>query len=167
MHRIYGISCCVLFVLWVNQSLQAATFFRCEDKQGHITFTLQGCPTDQLLAVQSAENPPPGSGKPVVMAQPNRPVVAKTSKPKPARELTVVAEQQDGCGNRVIGSQRRSAIIRQQVLAGMTQTDVESALGKPDTLSMVNGETQYVYAEDNGTRRKVSFDQSGCVKNKR
>ena len=167
MHRISGLSCYALFLLSVTHTLQAATVFRCEDNSGHITFTLHGCPTDQALEVQSAENLTPGFDKPVAMALPNKRTTTKTGKPGPARELTVVAEQQDGCGNRVIGKQRRTAIIQQQILAGMTQSDVESALGKPDTLSMVNGETQYLYTADNGTRRKVSFDQSGCVKSKR
>ena len=167
MHRISGLSCCALLLLSVTLSLQAATVFRCEDNNGHITFTLQGCPTDQALDIQSAQNPTPGSGKPVTMAPITKRAVNKTSKSGTAKELTVIAEQHDGCGNRVIGAPRRTAIIQQQVLAGMTQADVESALGKPDTLSMVNGETQYLYTTDNGTRRKVSFDQSGCVKSKR
>lgn len=167
MHRISGLFCCALFLLSVSHVLHAATVFRCEDASGHITFTLQGCPADQLQDVQSAENPSPGSGKPVAMAPTIKRTTPKTSKPEPAKELIVVAEQQDGCGNRVIGTQRRTAIIRQQVLAGMTQADVESALGKPDTQSMANGETQYLYKADNGTSRKVSFDQNGCVKRKR
>jgi len=167
MHRISGLSCCALFLLSVTQSLQAATVFRCEDSSGHITFTLQGCPTDQLLNVQSAENLTPGSGQPVTIAPTGKRIAVKAGKSRPTKELTVVAEQHDGCGNRVTGAPRRAAIIRQQVLAGMTQADVESALGKPDTQSTINGETQYLYTADNGTRRKVSFDQSGCVKNKR
>ena len=167
MHLLNGLFCRTFFLLAVTAPLQAANVFRCEDSKGHITYTQQGCPTDQQLAVQTADNLPPGAGKPVAMAASARQSRNKAGKTKIAKNLTIVAEQEDGCGNRVIGSQRRTAIIRQQIRAGMTQGDVESALGKPDEQSMVNGDTQYLYKTDKGTQRKVSFDQNGCVKNKR
>ena len=166
MLRTNGLVCYALFLLPITAPLQAASVFRCEDSSGHISFTLQGCPAEQRMEIQSAENPSPGSGAPVSMALKAKSSKGATGKPKSAKDLTIVAEQQDGCGNRVTGPQRRTAIIRQQIQAGMTQGDVESALGKPDEQSMVNGDTQYLYTADNGTRRKVSFDQNGCVKSK-
>lgn len=167
MHTVNGQICRMLFLLAVTSPAQADNVFRCEDRQGHITYTQQGCPTDQYLAVQAADNLSPGAGKPVAMATSASHSRKKSGKTKAATNLTVVAGQEDGCGNRVTGSQRRTAIIRKQVQAGMTQEDVESALGKPDRQSMINGDTQYLYSTDKGTQRKVSFDQNGCVKNKR
>lgn len=163
MHCINGFFSCTLLLLCAIQPLQAATVFRCEDSNGHITFTLQGCPADQLQDLHQAQNLSPSSGKPVAMAH-----TSKRAKPslKQAHDLVVVAERQDGCGNRLIGSQRRTAIIRQQVHAGMTQADVESSLGKPDGQTSINGDTQYIYKADNGSGRKVTFDQNGCVKSK-
>lgn len=142
----------------------AADVFRCEDPNGHVTFTQQGCPDNQTITVQTASNPAPGSNRPVAMAN-------TTYKQGGARQhqesLTVVAEKQDGCGNRVIGTQRRTAIIRKQIMAGMTRNDVESSLGKPDEQSSRNGEIHYRYRDNEGKSRHVSFDQQGCVKAKR
>ena len=141
----------------------AADVFRCEDSKGHITFTRQGCPSDQASAVQGAYNPTPGKGRPVVMAKAAKPA----SSAEHPESVTIVAEKQDGCGNRVIGTQRRTAIIRKQVMAGMTRSDIESSLGKPDEQTSRNGETHYNYQDTNGKNRQVSFDQNGCVKAKR
>lgn len=176
MYRINGLICTTVLLLSATQPLQAATVFRCEDNSGQVTFTLQGCPVDQSLVTQQAENLTPSSGAPVAMAAKARrtsnSAITKTkektkTKPKRKKELVVVAEQQDGCGNRVIGTQRRTAIIRKQVQAGMTQADIESSLGKPDAQTSLNGDTQYIYKADNGSGRKVTFDQNGCVKSKR
>ncbi|AYC32306.1 DUF4124 domain-containing protein [Pseudomonas cavernae] len=146
----------------------AATVFRCEDANGKITYTLQGCPTDQSLQLQDAHNPTPGSGTPTPLAQ-----VAKSSRTGKAAktgrngELVVVAEHQDGCGNRVTGSTRRQAMIRKEVRAGMTRTDVESTLGKPDKVSSQNGQLRYQYGGKQGRSQQVSFDENGCVRGKR
>ncbi len=166
MHPINGLTCCTLLLLSVDTPLQAASVFRCEDSRGHITYTQQGCPADQQLDIQSADNLPPGADAPVTMAPGITSALKKARKSTPAKDLTIVAEQQDGCGNRVTGAQRRTAIIRQQIRAGMTREDVESALGKPDEKSTANGDTQYIYTTNDGTRRKINFDQNGCVKNK-
>lgn len=135
----------------------AATVFRCEDPQGNLTFTSHGCPTDHRQQRENPRNLTPSSGAPIPMAT-----------PKPRHEpsqapATVVGERQDGCGNRVTGRQRRSAIIKKQILAGMTQTDVESALGSPNRVARSNGRVTYYYQDLQGNKSKVSFDQAGCV----
>ena len=156
--RLIGYACFLLTV-----SAKAAEVFRCEDSTGHVTFTLQGCPADQAQALQSAYNPPPGAGRPVTMAA----QAEQKSTAEIRKALTVVAEKQDGCGNRVVGTQRRTAIIRKQIQAGMTRSDVESALGQPDEQTASNGETSYRYKDSDGKNQQVSFDQNGCVKAKR
>ncbi len=150
------------FILQITPAF-AADVFRCEDSNGHITFTRQGCPSDHATAVQNAHNPTPSNGKPVVMAKGAKQAITHQR----TNSLTVVAEKQDGCGNRIIGTQRRTAIIRKQVMAGMTQNDVESALGKPDEQTSRNGETHFSYKDNSGKNRQISFDQNGCVKAKR
>jgi hypothetical protein len=152
-------------ILLAPPPLLASTVFRCEDSSGHITFTLRGCPSEQDQQLQDAHSPTPGSGKPVPLAK-----IRKSSRAAPknnSRELVVVGEPQDGCGNRVTGRARRTAMIKQQIRSGMTRADVESILGKPDRVSSQNGQTRYRYRDRQGNSRSVSFDEAGCVKGKR
>lgn len=166
MHGLPGFSGCAFALLVAATPLQAADVFRCEDSNGHITFTQLGCPAEQVLEVQSAYNPSPGTGRPVAMANSAKRSVRHSARTRPSADLQVVAEKQDGCGNRVSGSQRRTAIIRKQIQAGMTRADVESSLGRPDAQISRNGDTRYTYADSDGSSRQVSFDQNGCVKSK-
>ena len=139
----------------------ATTVYRCEDSNGHTTFTLQGCPSEQAQYLQSARNPPPSSGEPVPLAKTAKPARATAGKTKGSK-LTVIGAQQDGCGNRVTGSARRTAMVEQRIRSGMTRADVESSLGTPERVSSQNGQTRYHYRD-----RQVSFDEAGCVKGKR
>ncbi len=152
-------------ILLAPPPLLASTVFRCEDSTGHITFTLRGCPSEQHQQLQDAYSPTPGSGKPVPLAKSRKP--SRTATKGSSRELVVVGEPQDGCGNRVTGRARRTAMIKQQVRSGMTRADVESILGKPDKVSSQNGQTRYRYHDRQGNSRSVSFDEAGCVKGKR
>lgn len=146
-------------LLYPTQASLAATVFRCEDANGHITFTRHGCPVEQQQQTQSAHNQTPSSGKAVPLAKPARsPQVSGTG------QVVVVGQQDDGCGNRITGSARRAAIIKQDIRSGMTRNDVESSLGKPHKISRQNGRQRYHYRDDSGNTRQVSFDEAGCVK---
>lgn len=165
MHRMRRAVICA--ILLCPAPLLASSVFRCEDEKGHVTFTRHGCASSQQQQIQNTHNPRPGSGAAVPLARPqpehNEPASRGTGS-----TLTVVGEQQDGCGNAVTGSARREAIIRKQVRAGMTRSDVESALGKPERISRRNGQTTYHYAsQHNSERRTVVFDQDDCVAGKR
>nr|WP_298139624.1 DUF4124 domain-containing protein [uncultured Pseudomonas sp.] len=167
MHGLHRVFFCVIAM--ASTTAQAATVFRCEDRQGNVTFTRQGCPVEQAQYLQEAYNPTPGSGKPIPLAQTARASHSK-AKGKATSEpngLIVVGEKQDGCGNRVTGSARREAVIKQQIRSGMTLEDVESSLGTPDKISRQNGQTRYHYRDQQGNSRQVSFDEAGCVKGKR
>lgn len=141
----------------------ATTVIRCEDPQGRITFTLHGCSADQVVQSQDAHNPTPGSGKPVPLAKTR----ARQQAAPAGIRFASTGQREDGCGNKITGSERRQAIIRQQPQPGMTRSDVESALGKPDRTSQSNGQTRYHYKDREGNTRQVSFDENGCVKGKR
>lgn len=141
-----------------------SSVFRCEDANGHVTFTRQGCPDDHSQRLQEAYNPTPGSGKPVPLAKPRK--TSHENTPKADRELTVIGIKQDGCGNHLNSRERRVAIIKQQIRLGMSRSDVESSLGKPDKISEQNGQTRYLYQGKKGNKRNVSFDEAGCVKGK-
>jgi hypothetical protein len=148
-------------LLYPTQASLAATVFRCEDANGHITFTRHGCPTEQQQRIQNAHNQTPSSGKAVPLAKP-----ARSTRASGASELVVVGQQDDGCGNRITGSARRAAIIKQEIRSGMTRSDVESSLGKPHKISRQNGLQRYHYRDNSGNTRQVSFDEAGCVKGK-
>ncbi|HHW1845644.1 TPA: outer membrane protein assembly factor BamE domain-containing protein, partial [Pseudomonas aeruginosa] len=82
--------------------------------------------------------------------------------------LAVIGEREDRCGRRLDEKERRKAIVEQRIMAGMTRSDVERALGKPDRVSGNNAEVRYQYKADKRRgARSVSFDQEGCVKGKR
>ncbi|PZP26779.1 DUF4124 domain-containing protein [Pseudomonas kuykendallii] len=154
--------------LGLPHAATAASVFRCVDAAGKVTFSQRGCPIDQQQALQQAENPTPGNGKPVPMATPKKNAGVKSGKKqaKP-RELVVTGGQDDGCGNLLDASQRRQATIRREVRDGMSRQDIESAFGRPDKISTQNGQVRYTYeAEGNGRSRQVTFDEAGCVKSK-
>jgi len=148
----------------------ASTVQRCEDAQGHITFTSLGCPNDHRMQLQDAYNAPPGSQINLLPeSRPSlRPIAAPTQRDK---TLVVIGQRDDGCGNQMSSEQRRRAIINKQIVIGMSMSDVESSLGKPDKIDQRTGETRYHYAPKKGgnnpkggTSAQVTFDENGCVR---
>ena len=141
----------------------AASVFRCVGADGHVTFTRHGCASDQEQHLQDARNHTPSSGKPIPLATPGRRQATAT---KSTSELVVVGQQDDGCGNLLTSSEKRQAIIRKDIRRGMSRSDVESSLGKPDRVTASNGQERYHYREKRkgGNSRQVSFDEAGCVK---
>ncbi|BBP78888.1 hypothetical protein PHLH7_49920 [Pseudomonas sp. Ost2] len=154
-------ACCLLIplALQLPSCANAAIVQRCEDSSGHITFTTLGCTQEQRLQIQRADNPPPG-GKQFAVT-PKAPPQAKSTA---TRELIVVGEHDDGCGNQLDARSRRQAIIQQQVRPGMNRLEVESALGRPDRISTSNSATRYHYNLKKGRSSLVLFDEKGCVK---
>jgi hypothetical protein len=163
MHPLITGSCCAL--LFSIAPTFAASIYRCSDAAGNITFTRQGCPIDQTAQAQEATNLTPSSGKAVPMAKPI--ARRKTQRERATQSLIVVGTQDDGCGNSISGSARRDALIKQQVLPGMTRTEIESTFGTPDSVSSRNGQVQYRYSSDKSRKRTISFDENGCVRGKR
>ncbi len=139
---------------------QANTVQRCEDPTGKITFTTLGCPVGHTSELQKAFNAPPGSITPLIPSADRRSTQA-------SKEIVVVGQQDDGCGNRLSPAQRRQAIINQRTPPGMTRRDVESLLGRPDKITNRNGELRYTYHLKKGRSNNVTFDENGCVKGKR
>ncbi|MCW3150131.1 DUF4124 domain-containing protein [Stutzerimonas stutzeri] len=152
--------------LMASQASIASTVFRCTDSDGQVTFSQQGCPDGTDRQRQQAYNPTPSTGKATKMAS-TKPRETRKAKHPNEERLTIVAERHDGCGNRVTGSDRRSAIIAQRILAGMTRADVESALGRPDNVASSNGRVRYRYTDNDGGTRTITFDEGGCVTGKR
>ena len=154
-----------LCALLLASPTHAASVYRCVDETGHVTFTRQGCAPSQTAQMQNAFNPTPSSGKATRMAEPSSQQAKRQRKhADTGATLTVVGEQDDGCGNLLTQQARRKAIVEQQVRAGMTRADIESALGRPDTITSNNGQTRYRYSAQKGRSRSVSFDENGCVR---
>lgn len=143
------------------QDTSAASVFRCIDANGHVTFTRHGCNSDQEQHLQDVRNHTPSSGKAIPLADTSR--KAKSSKAS-ADEMVIVGQQDDGCGNLLSSSERRQAIIRQEIRSGMSLSDVESSLGKPDRIARQNGRQRYYYDDKRGKRQQINFDEAGCVK---
>ena len=155
-------------LLCLPLSLHATIVQRCEDPAGNITYTSLGCPGDHDIRLQNAFNAPPGSSGDAALLPPqDQSPLRQSGAARQDRQLTIVGQRDDGCGNRLTAEQRRRAIINQQTPPGMTKRDVESLLGRPDKVVSRNGETRYTYNEKKGRSSQVTFDEMGCVKGKR
>ncbi len=140
----------------------ATTVNRCQNQSGSVTFTTLACPSGQAITQQPIN---PASG--TTFTPPPPASKADTPRDGKRREVVVVGQRDDGCGNVLSAEQRRKAIINQQTPTGMSKRDVENLLGRPDKIISRNAEVRYVYDEKKGRSRQVSFDEHGCVKGKR
>ncbi|MCF7536490.1 DUF4124 domain-containing protein [Pseudomonas petrae] len=152
----------ITLLLFLPLGAGATTVNRCQDQSGSVTFTTLSCPSGQATTPQGIN---PASGMSVAPPPPASKV--DTPQDRKSREVVVVGQRDDGCGNILSAEQRRKAIINQQTPTGMTKRDVESLLGRPDKIISRNAEVRYVYDEKKGRSRQVSFDEHGCVKGKR
>ncbi|RAI72396.1 cell envelope protein SmpA [Pseudomonas fluorescens] len=141
----------------------ATTIQRCEAADGRITFTTLSCAAGERASLQDVRVLTPGSTVALMPPAESRETSAMNIK---RREPTVVGQTQDKCGNLISARERREAIINQRVVAGMSQQDVESALGKPDRISIRNSATTYRYDTKRGRSAQVEFDERGCTKGK-
>jgi len=110
----------------------ATSLHRCEAIDGSVTFTSMSCANGEQRSVQEVHPYSPGS---VVAVMPEHNHEEMTGMKTKGREPGVIGIADDPCGNLIDARQRRAAIINQRVIAGMTQQDVESALGKPDKVT--------------------------------
>ncbi|MBB3104984.1 DUF4124 domain-containing protein [Azomonas macrocytogenes] len=148
-----------VLLLGIPEIPYAASIYRCIDSNGNTTFTQQGCPADQNTQWQENHN------------QPNSPAIKSISSPPKQKDvkkhnddtLTIVGQQDDGCGNLLENRDKRKAILQKQIRAGISRADVESALGKPDTITFNDGKRVYRYKANRHQSRTVSFDENDCV----
>ncbi|WP_258198088.1 outer membrane protein assembly factor BamE [Pseudomonas viridiflava] len=152
-------------LLLVPLTVSANTVQRCEDAAGHIMFTTLGCLEGQISQSQRAFNAPPGSSQGLML--PPKEARETQNGMNRNKEIVIVGQKEDGCGNTLSADQRRRAIINQRTPPGMTRRDVESLLGRPDKVSNNNGELRYEYNLKKGRSNTVTFDERGCVKGKR
>ncbi|QXH99172.1 cell envelope protein SmpA [Pseudomonas monsensis] len=141
----------------------ATTLHRCEAVDGSVTFTSMSCANGEQRSVQEVHPYLPGS---VIAVIPEHDHEETSGMKNRRREPGVVGTAVDQCGNLISARQRREAIINQRVIAGMSQEDVESALGKPDKVNVRTSTTSYRYDLKRGRSAQVDFDERGCVKGK-
>lgn len=149
------ILCILLWGLGSLDQTQASVIHRCTDAHGHSTFTQQPCPSGQQQSTQHLQFNTPLQSLPIEQQR---------TRAKPG--LKVVGVDQgitNGCGDLLNSQQRRTAVVRKQVRPGMTQADIESALGKPQRITRNNGNTTFHYRDRDGNTRTVRF-KDGCVK---
>ncbi|MGG7651795.1 hypothetical protein SAMN04490185_5475 [Pseudomonas frederiksbergensis] len=141
----------------------ATTVHRCEAADGRITFTTLSCTSGDSLSLQDVRPFTPGSTTALMPEAGSRETSGMKIK---RRDPTVVGKIEDKCGNLISAKERREAIINQRIVAGMSQQDVESALGKPDKISIRNSATSYRYDTQRGRSAHIEFDERGCTKGK-
>lgn len=141
----------------------ATTVHRCEAADGRITFTTLSCTTGDSLSLQDVRTFTPGS---TTALMPEAGIRETSGTKIKRRDPTVVGMTEDKCGNLISAKERRKAIINQRIVAGMSQQDVESALGKPDKISIRNSATSYRYDTQRGRSAHIEFDEKGCTKGK-
>jgi hypothetical protein len=142
----------------------ATTIHRCEASNGHITFTTLSCTTSETLSLQEIRTFTPGSA--VTAPAPEAPIRDTSGMKTKRKDPTVVGRAEDKCGNLISAKERREAIINQRIVAGMTRQEVESALGKPDKISIRNSSTSYRYKTKRGRSANIEFDERGCTRGK-
>lgn len=142
----------------------ATTVHRCEAADGQITFTTLSCAIGDNFSRQEIQTFTPGNTMTALLpeAEPRNTPAMTTIR----REPVVVGQAEDKCGNLISARERRKAIMNKRIIAGMSQLDVESALGKPDRITIRNSSTQYRYDSRRGRKAQVEFDERGCTKGK-
>lgn len=153
-----------LFILLCPPWAIATTIHRCEATNGQITFTTLGCAIGENLSPQEIQTYTPGSAMTALMPETEFRDTPVTTTQK--RALVVVGQTEDKCGNLVSARERREAIMNKRIIAGMSQQDVESALGKPDKITIRNSSTRYRYDSKRGRSAQIEFDDRGCTKGK-
>ncbi|MCX7079855.1 MAG: cell envelope protein SmpA [Pseudomonas sp.] len=151
-------------LLWLSMQANATTVHRCENAGGHVTFTTLGCSPQETLLIQNAVNVAPGGIKTIAPKSGPQETFSTKSAIEP---LVIVGQHNDDCGNVLSAKERRQAIINQRIVPGMNQREVESALGKPDKVSIRNATTSYRYDAKKGRSAQIVFDEKGCVTGKR
>ncbi|SDJ97200.1 protein of unknown function [Pseudomonas delhiensis] len=163
---------------------QADTIYKCVDAQGKVTFTKQACPNGGNAGVElNVENRrPSGSGEGAVMAQPalqappadHAPAGAYPAQPPatPApvggTRVTVVGGSQErpGCSTGLSERDLRTAMVRKEIVPGMSRKEIEDMFGTPSDQASFHGPGSSTYWNDKDLNFfSINYDANGCVMN--
>lgn len=157
----------------LSGAAQAASVFKCVDGNGKVTFTSNAnCPRgNDLTDVVSAHNAAPsGTGPATVMAKPERRQQRyhnSNSAPRQNQGYTVVGGSADKtpCSTGLSDRDLRTAMVRKEVVPGMTRDQIESMYGKPNRDGAAHGGGTSTYYNDKYVdQTSVSYDSGGCVR---
>jgi hypothetical protein len=148
MQGLHAVMTGALLLIGLPLTSQGADYYRCLDEQGRVSFSDQSCLNGERLRLG------PANGLPAPAARQSASVAGRVSG----------QEQTSPCGGLLDPRERRTAQIRREVRAGMSRSEIESALGKPEKISRHDGQTRYQYRDEQGGLRSVRFDEHGCVK---
>lgn len=146
--------------LLATADASAAKLNKCVDESGHVTFTQAACPGG--LAGESITVQRGGAGMSLGPAA--TPVVPEQAAPQAqaSGQVSVV-----GAGSACDGGSEqdiRTAIVRKQVYAGMTDKQARQAWGPPNEINRSSsGDDQWVYYRGNVDMQFIYVDQNGCV----
>lgn len=164
-------------LLLCTTGVQAETVYKCIDAQGRVTFTQQSCPNGKAPGLQvEVQNPrPSGVGESALMA-PAAPMQAPPSSaaqpvppPAPASggtRVTVVGGSLEApaCSTGLSERDLRTAMVRKEIVPGMSRKEIESMFGTPSKQSSARGGGTSTYWNDRYLNVfSVDFDRNGCV----
>lgn len=165
---------------------QADTIYKCVDGQGKVTFTKQACPNSANSAgveLNVENRRPSGSGDAAVMAQPAQvepsaeayvPAQAQAgqapAQPAPAggTRVTVVggSDERPACSTGLSERDLRTAMVRKEIVPGMSRKEIESMFGNPSKQGSAYGAGASTYWNDKYVNFfSVNYDANGCVLN--
>lgn len=151
---------------------QADTIYKCTDAQGKVTFTKQSCPDNSAGAQLSVENRrPSGSGDAALMAAPpleaaTAPVAGNPAVAAGDGGVTVVggSEARSACSTGLSERDLRTAMVRKEIVPGMSRPEIESMFGKPSRQPSAQGLGTVTYWNDRYLNYfSIDFDRNGCV----
>ncbi len=150
------------FLLLVSVALEvdAATLNKCIDANGQITFTHTSCPSGG--SIESIEVGRGGAG---MLLGPARPDEEVAEEAKPTKDMVTVVgggSEATAC-SRVPEQDMRTAIVRNQISVGMTDTQVVQSWGKPNEINRSSHGDQWVYYRGPVDMQFVYVDPAGCV----
>ncbi|MBB4865023.1 hypothetical protein HNP46_003899 [Pseudomonas nitritireducens] len=161
-------------VLWLSSFFavaQAATLNKCDDGQGHFTFTQQACADgtggQQIKVVPATEGMrvgPPGGRPAQAIDDYAQPSIGEPDRGLPPagqakQGYTVVGAEPASSCSAFTEKDIRAAQVRKQVLPGMQAADVQGAWGSPSR----KDDRQWVFQIDACMAWFVELDANGCV----
>ena len=145
--------------VWAAWGAEAATLNKCVDANGGVTFTQTTCPDGG--AAEAINVGQGGAGMllgPVVSDE-----LAEEEAPTSRDKVVVVGGSSGSECSSVSEQDMRSAIVRNQVMKGMTAKQVEQAWGKPGAINRSSSGDQWVYYRGPVEMQFVYVNSAGCV----
>ncbi|SDT92212.1 DUF4124 domain-containing protein [Halopseudomonas salegens] len=146
----------VTLTLIVVAQVQAQPVYQCTGPNGEKVFSQIACPDGSAGTEVTVHNPPPsGDGELIPWGTPQ---VQSKPDTEPRARVTVVGEQRT-CDIDLSAQEIRTAMVKKEVVVGMTTAEVKRALGQPLAINRSSrGDDQWVYPGI-----YLYIDKDGCL----